>query len=97
MLGNSYGGLSGPAIKPVALYMVYQVFEAVNIPIIGCGGITNANDAIEFFMAGATAVQVGTASFMNPRAPMDVLEGINSYLEKEKVQDIRELIGAAHS
>jgi dihydroorotate dehydrogenase (NAD+) catalytic subunit len=77
--------------------MVYEVYKAVNIPIIGCGGITNANDAIEFFMAGATAIQVGTASFMNPRAPMDVLEGIESYLEKEKIQDIRELIGVAHS
>jgi len=96
LLGNGYGGLSGPVIKPVALYMVYEVYKAVNIPIIGCGGITNANDAIEFFMAGATAIQVGTASFMNPRAPMDVLEGIESYLEKEKIQDIRELIGVAH-
>ena len=97
LLGNGYGGLSGPVIKPVALYMVYEVYKAVNIPIIGCGGITNAEDAIEFFMAGATAIQVGTASFMNPRAPMDVLEGIESYLEKEKIQDIRELIGVAHS
>ena len=97
LLGNGYGGLSGPAIKPVALYMVYEVYKAVNIPIIGCGGITNAEDAIEFFMAGATAIQVGTASFMNPRAPMDVLEGIESYLEKEKIQDIREIIGVAHS
>ena len=76
--------------------MVYQVFKAVNIPIIGCGGITNAEDAIEFFMAGASAIEVGTASFMNPRAPMDVLEGISGYLEREKIQDIRELIGAAH-
>jgi dihydroorotate dehydrogenase (NAD+) catalytic subunit len=96
LLGNTYGGLSGPAIKPVALYMVYQVFKAVNIPIVGCGGITNANDAIEFFMAGATAVEVGTASFMNPRAPMDVLEGIGKYLQENKIEDIRELIGAAH-
>jgi dihydroorotate dehydrogenase (NAD+) catalytic subunit len=96
LLGNGYGGLSGPAIKPVALYMVYEVYKAVNIPIIGCGGITNAEDAIEFFMAGATAIQVGTASFKNPRAPMDVLEGIDSYLQKEKIQDILELIGVAH-
>ena len=96
VLGNSYGGLSGPAIKPVALYMVYQVFKAVNIPIVGCGGITNANDAIEFFMAGATAIEVGTASFMNPRAPMDVLEGIEKYLQENKIEDLRELIGAAH-
>jgi dihydroorotate dehydrogenase (NAD+) catalytic subunit len=97
LLGNGYGGLSGPAIKPVALYMVYQVFKAVNIPIIGCGGITTANDAIEFFMAGATAIEVGTASFKNPRAPMDILEGISGYLKKEKIEDIRELIGAAHN
>ena len=96
LLGNGYGGMSGPAIKPVALYMVYQVFKAVNIPIIGCGGITTADDAIEFFMAGATAIEVGTASFKNPRAPMDILEGISGYLEKEKIEDIRELIGAAH-
>jgi dihydroorotate dehydrogenase (NAD+) catalytic subunit len=96
LLGNGHGGLSGPAIKPVALYMVYQVFKSVNIPIIGCGGITNANDAIEFFMAGATAIQVGTASFLQPRAPMDVLEGIEAYLQNEKIQDIRELIDVAH-
>jgi dihydroorotate dehydrogenase (NAD+) catalytic subunit len=76
--------------------MVYQVFKSVRIPIVGCGGITNAEDAIEFFMAGASAVEVGTASFTNPRAPMDVLEGMQRYLEKEKIQDIRELIGAAH-
>jgi dihydroorotate dehydrogenase (NAD+) catalytic subunit len=96
LLGNTYGGLSGPAIKPVALYMVYQVFKAVNIPIVGCGGITNTEDAIEFFMAGATAVEVGTASFMNPRAPMDVLEGIGKYLQENKIEDLQELIGAAH-
>jgi dihydroorotate dehydrogenase (NAD+) catalytic subunit len=96
LLGNTYGGLSGPAIKPVALYMVYQVFKAVNIPIVGCGGITNADDAIEFFMAGATAIEVGTASFMNPRAPMDVLEGIEKYLQENKIDDLHELIGAAY-
>jgi dihydroorotate dehydrogenase (NAD+) catalytic subunit len=96
ILANGYGGLSGPAIIPVALYMIYQVFKAVNIPIVGCGGITNSEDAIEFFMAGATAIEVGTASFMNPRAPMDILEGISAYLEKEKIEDIRELIGAAN-
>ena len=96
MLGNGHGGLSGSAIKPVALYMVYEVAKSVNIPIIGCGGITNAEDAIEFFMAGATAIEVGTASFKNPRAPMDVLEGIEKYLLQEKIQDIHELIGVAH-
>ena len=96
LLGNGYGGLSGPAIKPVALFMVYEVFKTVNVPIVGCGGITNATDAIEFMMAGASAVQVGTASFTNPRAPMDVLEGIEKYLRENKVEDIRELIGIAH-
>jgi dihydroorotate dehydrogenase (NAD+) catalytic subunit len=96
LLGNGYGGLSGPAIKPVALFMVYEVFKAVNIPIVGCGGINSAVDAIEFMMAGASAVQVGTASFTNPRAPMDVLEGIEKYLRENKVEDIRELIGIAH-
>jgi dihydroorotate dehydrogenase (NAD+) catalytic subunit len=96
MLGNGHGGLSGPAIKPVALYMVYEVAKSVNIPIIGCGGIANAEDAIEFIMAGATAIEVGTASFKNPRAPIDVLEGIEQYLQQEKVQGIHELIGVAH-
>ena len=97
LLGNGYGGLSGPAIKPVALYMVYEIAKVVNIPLIGCGGITTASDAIEFMMAGATAVQVGTASFMNPRAPMDVLEGIENYLQKEKVKDIHGIIGVARN
>jgi dihydroorotate dehydrogenase (NAD+) catalytic subunit len=96
LLGNGYGGLSGPAIKPVALYMVFEVSKTVNIPIVGCGGITNADDAVEFFMAGASAIEVGTASFMNPRAPMDVLEGIEKYLRENKIEDLRELIGAAH-
>ena len=96
MLGNDYGGLSGPAIKPVAVYMIYQVYKSVRIPIVGCGGVTNADDAIEFFMAGATAIEVGTASFANPRAPMDILEGIEAFCTKEKIQDLRELIGAAH-
>ena len=96
LLGNTYGGLSGPMIKPVALYMIFEVSKTVDIPIVGCGGITNAEDAIEFFMAGATAIEVGTASFMNPRAPMDVLEGIEKYLRENKIEDLRELIGAAH-
>jgi dihydroorotate dehydrogenase (NAD+) catalytic subunit len=96
LLGNTYGGLSGPAIKPVALYMIFEVSKTVDIPIVGCGGITNAEDAIEFFMAGATAIEVGTASFMNPRAPMDVLEGIEKYLRENKIEDLRELISSAH-
>lgn len=92
-LGNICGGLSGPAIKPVALYMVYQVAGAVNVPVIGCGGITTAKDALEFIMAGATAIQVGTASFANPRAPLDILEGIEKFMAEEGIEDINELVG----
>jgi dihydroorotate dehydrogenase (NAD+) catalytic subunit len=95
VLGNVFGGLSGPAIKPVALAMVYQVAGTVNIPIIGCGGITTATDALEFIMAGATAVEIGSANFWNPRAPIDILEGIKKFLRKEKITDIRQLIGVA--
>ena len=95
LLGNVTGGLSGPAIKPVALYMVYQAAGAVDIPIIGCGGITTAGDAIEFIMAGAAAVQVGTAGFGTPRAPLDILEGIERYLDKEGVSKLTDLIGVA--
>ncbi len=95
VLGNVTGGLSGPAIKPVALSMVYSVAGAVDIPVIGCGGITTWKDAIEFIMAGATAVQVGTASFANPRAPLDILEGIERFMKKEGTEDITSLIGAA--
>ena len=95
VLGNITGGLSGPAIKPVALYMVYQVAGAVDLPVIGCGGIVTAKDALEFIMAGATAIQVGTANFANPRASLDVLEGMEEYTGKEGVKDIHELIGAA--
>ncbi|MBI4180899.1 MAG: dihydroorotate dehydrogenase, partial [Chloroflexi bacterium] len=94
-LGNVTGGLSGPAIKPVALYMVYEVAGAVKIPIIGCGGIATAADALEFVMAGASAIQVGMAAFINPRAPLDVLEGIEQFMEKEGIKDIAELIGVA--
>ena len=95
LLGNLSGGLSGPAIKPVALYMVYRVAGAVNIPLIGCGGITNADDAIEFLMAGATAVQIGTASLSDPDTPLQVLKGIKSYMEREGIDDISSLVGAA--
>mgnify|MGYP002821772169 CR=1 FL=1 len=97
LLGNITGGLSGPAIKPVALYMVYEVAGAVDIPIIGCGGITTASDALEFIMAGASAIQVGTAGFSNPGAPFDVLEGIEQFVEKEGIKDINELIGVARN
>jgi len=95
LLGNITGGLSGPAIKPVALYMVYEVAGAVDLPVIGCGGITTASDALEFIMAGASAIQVGTASFTDPRAPLDVLEGIEQFMKKEGIEDIAELIGVA--
>jgi len=95
LLGNITGGLSGPAIKPVALHMVYEVAGAVEVPVVGCGGITTANDAIEFIMAGASAIQVGTASFANPRAPLDILNGIEQFMKKEGVKDITDLIGAA--
>jgi len=95
LLGNRTGGLSGPAIKPVALAMVYEVAGAVDLPVIGCGGIISGSDAIEFIMAGASAVQVGSASFVNPRAPLDVLEGIEQFMAREGIEDISELIGAA--
>ncbi|HCP60558.1 MAG TPA: dihydroorotate dehydrogenase [Dehalococcoidia bacterium] len=93
--GNITGGLSGPAIKPVALYMVYEVAGAVEVPVVGGGGIATAEDAIEFIMAGASAIQIGTASFTNPRAALDVLEGIERFMEKKGVKDIGELTGAA--
>ncbi len=95
LLGNITGGLSGPAIKPVALCMVYEVAGAVEVPVIGCGGITTASDAIEFIMAGASAVQVGTASFTNPRAPLDVLEGIEQFMKKGGINNLTDLIGIA--
>ena len=94
-LGSITGGLSGPAIKPVALYMVYEVAGAVDIPVIGCGGIATASDALEFIMAGASAIQVGTASFSNPGAPINVLEGIEQFMEKEGIKDIAKFVGAA--
>jgi dihydroorotate dehydrogenase (NAD+) catalytic subunit len=95
LLGSITGGLSGPAIKPVALYMVYEVAGAVELPIIGCGGITTASDAVEFIMAGASAIQVGTASFTNPRAPLDVLEGIEEFMKQEGINNLIDLIGTA--
>jgi dihydroorotate dehydrogenase (NAD+) catalytic subunit len=94
-LGNVSGGLSGPAIKPVALHMVYQVARKVKIPIVGCGGISSAEDALEFIMAGASAVQVGTAQFVSPRALLDVLEGLEQFMRKEGIEELSELIGVA--
>ena len=93
-LANQTGGMSGPCVKPVAVRMVYQVAQAVKIPIIGMGGIASAEDALEFILAGATAVSVGTANFFNPRATLDVVQGIEDYMETYKIEDIRELIGA---
>jgi dihydroorotate dehydrogenase (NAD+) catalytic subunit len=95
VLGNVTGGLSGKAIKPVALQMVYRVAGAVKIPVIGCGGISNYQDALEFIMAGACAVQVGTASFTNPRAALDVIEGIESFLFDQKIPSLSGIVGAA--
>jgi len=95
LLGNIVGGLSGPAIKPVALYMVWEVARAVEVPVVGCGGITTASDAVEFIMAGASAVQVGTASFANPHVPLDILEGIEEFMKKEGIDNLTDLIGVA--
>ncbi len=93
-LANIVGGLSGPAVKPVALRMVWQVAGAIDIPIIGMGGIMTAEDAVEFLIAGASAVAVGTANFVNPHATMDIVNGIEQYLEEEGMKDIHELIGS---
>lgn len=93
-VANKTGGMSGPAVKPVAVRMVYQVANAVQVPIIGMGGIRCAEDALEFILAGATAVSVGTANFYNPYATLEVAEGIEAYMRKYQVEDIRELIGA---
>jgi len=93
-LANIIGGLSGPAIKPVALRIVYQVAQVVTIPIIGIGGIATAEDAMEFMLAGASAVQVGTANFVNPRASEDVVDGIAAYVREQKLGSVRDLIGA---
>lgn len=94
MLSTITGGLSGPAVKPIALRMVWQVSKAVNIPIIGLGGIMNARDAIEFLLAGASAIQVGTANFIDPTVTIKIIEGINDYLERHHYQSISEIIGA---
>ena len=93
-LANRTGGLSGPAIKPVAVRMVYQAAQAVKLPIIGMGGIQNAADALEFILAGASAVAVGTANFHNPRATLDTVEGIRDYMERHGIEDVEELVGS---
>jgi dihydroorotate dehydrogenase (NAD+) catalytic subunit len=95
-LGNISGGLSGPAVKPVAVKMVYDVFKAVKIPVIGMGGIMNTDDAIEFIIAGASAIAVGTANFVRPSATMEILDGIIGYMKAEKIEKISSLTGSVH-
>ena len=92
-IANKTGGMSGPAVKPIAIRMVYQVANAVNLPIIGMGGIQNGEDAVEFLMAGATAVSVGTANFMNPTATIDTVKGIEKYMQQYGIEDVNQLIG----
>jgi len=96
-LANIRGGLSGPAIKPVAVRMVYDVFKAVKVPLIGMGGIMTAEDAIEFMLAGAAAVAVGTANFINPQVTMEIIHELSAYMELEQIKEIRSLTGAAHA
>jgi len=93
-LANITGGLTGPAIKPIAIKLVWEAAKAVKIPIIGMGGIQNADDAIEFLMAGATAVAVGTANFYEPQTPLQVIAGIRDFMEKKKIADVREITGS---
>lgn len=93
VLDRKIGGMSGPAVKPVAVRMVYQVCKAVDVPVIGMGGISNAEDAIEFIMAGATGVSIGTANFINPTATVDTIEGIEEYMKKYNVSDLSEIRG----
>src|SRR5205823_2657835 len=100
VLANGTGGLSGPAIKPIALRMVYEVARELRsshpqVPIIGIGGIATAHDALEFLMAGASAIQVGTINFINPHAGVEVAEGIREFLSKEGMEDVKEIVGTA--
>jgi len=96
LLANLTGGLSGPAIRPVAVRSVWQVYKAVKLPILGMGGIMNARDALEFILAGATAVAVGTANFVNPRATIEIIEGIEDYMRQNGFDNINQLVGLAH-
>ncbi len=96
VIANKMGGFSGPAIFPVAVRMVYQVYEAVNIPIIGMGGVSSAEDVIEMMLAGATAVQVGAANLVNPFACKEIIEKLPSVMEKYGISDLNNIIGGAH-
>jgi dihydroorotate dehydrogenase (NAD+) catalytic subunit len=91
---NVTGGLAGPAVKPLALYLVWQAYQAVDIPVIGVGGISSAEDAIEFFIAGASAIQVGTYQFVDPTVTLNVLEGIEAYMRRKKIDNLSSLIGS---
>ena len=93
MLSIGTGGLSGPAVKPVALRMVWQVARAVSVPVIGLGGISNATDALEFLIAGASAVQIGTANFLDPQVSVKVVEGINRWLDEHGCTGVEEIVG----
>ena len=96
LLGNIFGGLSGAAIMPIALRMVYQVYKAVNIPIVGMGGIQKYEDALEFIMAGASVISIGSAIFSNPLLPIEIIKQMNNYLAENNINNIKDLIGAAH-
>ncbi|OEJ14723.1 dihydroorotate dehydrogenase B catalytic subunit [Brachyspira hampsonii] len=96
LLGNIFGGLSGACIRPIAVRMVYQVYKAVKIPIAGMGGITNYNDALEFIMAGASLVSIGSGIFSNPVLPIEVINGVDNYLKENNIDNIKDIIGAAH-
>lgn len=96
-LGNVFGGLSGPAIKPLALYLVYKVAQCIKVPIVGCGGISSGKDAAEFIMAGASAVQVGTAAFTNPQVLLSIQQEIKQFMLKAGVKNLEELVGVAHT
>jgi dihydroorotate dehydrogenase (NAD+) catalytic subunit len=93
-LANVSGGLSGPAVKPIALWLVWQVFQTVNIPVIGIGGIIKVEDALEFIIAGAKAIEIGTANFVNPKVTVEIIEGIEKYLIENNIKDINELVGS---
>lgn len=97
VLANKTGGMSGPAVHPVAVRMVYEVANAVSIPIIGMGGVETTEDALELLLAGATMVSVGSANFYNPFATMDIIDGINTYLDRKHISDVQSIIGAVHS
>ena len=92
-IGAGFGGLSGPAIKPIALRMVYEAAKAVNIPVVGLGGIASGEDAAEFLIAGATAVEVGTATFWDPRAPLRIARELGDFLKAEQISSVRDLVG----